>query len=62
VSVGVDANLCITGTGHNVVKIPPIPWGKNVVVGTSANVIAFRKQTSLVVWKLGKGKSSVRVC
>ena len=55
VSVGVDANLCISGPSKSIVKIPPLPAGDNVVVANDARLVALRKQTSIEVWKLGKG-------
>ena len=61
ISVGVDANLCISDTfARTLVKHPPIPHGVNVVVATktSANendvYVALRYESKIEVWILGQ--------
>ncbi len=57
-----DSNLCVSGPGRTVVRYPPIPHGENIVVASDTNYIAMRKQTSVEVWKMGKGKLLQLIC
>ena len=60
-SVGVDADLCISDTiSRTLVKYPPIPHGCNVVHATSTSSngtvinVALRYENRIEVWKLGQ--------